>query len=75
MITQTRTLISPVAMARTPGPTQAVWFSLDLVLTLILEISLKEPSGSTYMLIFKNKLQLFVISSLTFILMDIGICP
>jgi hypothetical protein len=27
------------------------------------------------MLIFKNKLQLFVISSLTFILMDIGICP
>jgi len=30
-----------------PGPTQVMWFSFDLVLTLIFEISTKDPSAST----------------------------
>jgi hypothetical protein len=34
-------------MASMPGPTHAVWFSLDLVLTLIFDTSVNEPSGST----------------------------
>jgi hypothetical protein len=47
LLTQILTLTSPVAMANIPGPTHAVWFSFDLVLTLILEISDSEPSAST----------------------------
>jgi hypothetical protein len=47
LLTHILTLVSPVAMASIPSPTHAVWFSFERVLTLILETSDKEPSGST----------------------------